>query len=284
MGDYPDFERIKHFYANGEKVYCIDANGYDIWDGYVESYKKGYYRIRFVDFPNETSQVSAGRLLMQTERNKKIFQEQEEIRKQLEALEQERQQAKSNTQQAKQIKNPKISLKNKKKKAMSTPQTIETSLVSNQSSQQQPQTVNVAEPPQNVHVTNEVQQPIQASQEKSITNTVEEPKETTQQNPKVPPHNDSKMLSSEVSEMSDASEVQENIQLNQDCEATDQSNEPESDFSEVNNELHPIKAKDHIQNDENTKKKRKKQVWSYFFHRSEGNSDTKCLITHTVYE
>lgn len=79
----PPFEFVPdHPFKKGEKVYVIDPNGYDIWEGQITDVKDNTYHVHYPEYPEDDGPITetAKRVLVQTKRNKDIFTKQEKIR------------------------------------------------------------------------------------------------------------------------------------------------------------------------------------------------------------
>jgi hypothetical protein len=89
MSGNPDFEIIQdHDFKPKEKVLVIDTNGYDLWEGVIVSVKPGKYSIQYPEFDDQDEELGdASRLLVDTRKNRRIFNQQEARRQtQLPAL------------------------------------------------------------------------------------------------------------------------------------------------------------------------------------------------------
>lgn len=82
--EYPQFELTPsdHVFTEGELIYNIDENQFDIYEGIIKSIKDGVYYIEMVGYPedNFTTKVTDS-FLLRTQKNTDIFLEQEEERK-----------------------------------------------------------------------------------------------------------------------------------------------------------------------------------------------------------
>ena len=98
MEDEPDFEfDPEHKYQVGEKIYVIDPNGFDIWEGEIQEIGITTWSVHFPDYPQDDRKYrTTNQFLLRTEGNKKIFEEQEKARK--ENNEEEEETTKSDTE------------------------------------------------------------------------------------------------------------------------------------------------------------------------------------------
>ena len=91
--DTPDFEYPEkgHVFREGDIIFMIDDNQYDIYTIKIMRKKKNIYDIIYPDYPDERCTVEGTeRFLMQTERNLSIFEEQEKKRIEKEEKEQKK--------------------------------------------------------------------------------------------------------------------------------------------------------------------------------------------------
>jgi hypothetical protein len=82
MSSRPDFEIITgHDFKPKEKVFVIDPNGYDLWEGIITSIKSNKLGIQYPAFPGEDEELEdTSRILTDTRVNRRIFNMQEAIR------------------------------------------------------------------------------------------------------------------------------------------------------------------------------------------------------------
>jgi hypothetical protein len=82
MTDAPAFEIIEGYqFSRGERVFVIDPNGFDLWEGVISSVNKGIPTIRYLDGDAIDEKISdKSRILAKTETNQEIFDSQEAIR------------------------------------------------------------------------------------------------------------------------------------------------------------------------------------------------------------
>lgn len=87
----PNFEfDEKHTFVKGEKIYAIDDNGFDIYEAEIEDIKDGKYKIHYPEYPDDDKEVENTKtLLVRSEANKKIYDEQEKVRVERENEEEE---------------------------------------------------------------------------------------------------------------------------------------------------------------------------------------------------
>ena len=79
----PQFDRDPfHKFAENEKIYVIDDNGFDIYEAIIKQVRNGIiYDVEYPDYPDDNfSTVSTARFLLRTEKNKAIYEQQEAIR------------------------------------------------------------------------------------------------------------------------------------------------------------------------------------------------------------
>ena len=70
-----------HVFEKGEKVYVIDVNGFDIYAAEIQEVTESSWKIHYPEYPEDDfTATDTKRILVQNEENKKIFQEQEDIR------------------------------------------------------------------------------------------------------------------------------------------------------------------------------------------------------------
>lgn len=81
MSDLPAFERdaSQEFHV-GDKVYVIEENEFDIFEAEIKEIDEEGISVHYMEFPDDDGKVAKERVLAQTETNKKIFEEQEQIR------------------------------------------------------------------------------------------------------------------------------------------------------------------------------------------------------------
>ncbi|KAK8888034.1 hypothetical protein M9Y10_039094 [Tritrichomonas musculus] len=82
VNDIPDFERVEnHQFQKDEEVYMIDPNGLDLWEGIIEKAEGNKYSIHYPEFPTDDEDVEGtDRVLVRTDKNKEIYNNQEKIR------------------------------------------------------------------------------------------------------------------------------------------------------------------------------------------------------------
>lgn len=82
VNDIPDFERVEnHQFQKDEEVYMIDPNGLDLWEGIIEKVEGNKYSIHYPEFPTDDEDVEGtDRVLVRTDKNKEIYNNQEKIR------------------------------------------------------------------------------------------------------------------------------------------------------------------------------------------------------------
>ena len=81
----PDFERDEnHQFRLGDRVYVIADNEYDIYEAEITAVNDGSFSVHYPEYPDDDTDVGEEYVLPVTERNQKIFDEQEEIRKEKE--------------------------------------------------------------------------------------------------------------------------------------------------------------------------------------------------------
>ena len=77
----PQFDRAKHDFAVGEKVYAIDHNGYDIYKAEIVNMVGDKIAIHYPDYPNDDEELTGtDRLLVMSDANRVIFEAQEKVR------------------------------------------------------------------------------------------------------------------------------------------------------------------------------------------------------------
>lgn len=88
----PDFEIVEDYaFHEKEKVYIIDKNEFDIWEGVIDLIKNTEYSIHYPDYPTDDEDVERKRIIPCTHKNRNIFKHQEkQRRKYLELKEQNR--------------------------------------------------------------------------------------------------------------------------------------------------------------------------------------------------
>lgn len=117
MSNLPNFSRHEgHEFKDGEQIYVIDPNKYDIWAAEIQSVTDKGYKIHYPDYPDDDCLVEdASSFLVKDDVNTKIFKSQEKIRKQLEEKE-DREDSDSDDYQQTKKKAPKKKKKEKPKK------------------------------------------------------------------------------------------------------------------------------------------------------------------------
>ena len=84
----PQFVREPdHKFVQGEKIYVIDPNGFDIYVAEILTYRNGNYSIHYPQYPSDDFTTNdTSRFLVINDANRQIFEDQESIRvgKQLE--------------------------------------------------------------------------------------------------------------------------------------------------------------------------------------------------------
>ena len=87
----PDFERDENRqFRVDDKVYVIADNQYDIYEAEITAVNDGSYSVHYPEYPDDDTDVDEESLLPITERNQRIFEEQEQIRREKEREEEER--------------------------------------------------------------------------------------------------------------------------------------------------------------------------------------------------
>lgn len=77
---------LNHTFRSHEKVFVIDPNGFDLWEGVITSTARGRFKIRFPAFPGtEVDLKLSAHLLVDTPSNREIFNKQDALRKALDA-------------------------------------------------------------------------------------------------------------------------------------------------------------------------------------------------------
>lgn len=78
----PEFDRAEHTFTKGEKVYVIDPNGYDIWEAEITEVKENSVSVHYPEYPEDDGEIQndTKRVLAQSKKNKKIFEDQEAVR------------------------------------------------------------------------------------------------------------------------------------------------------------------------------------------------------------
>lgn len=78
MEDKPQFEVIDHEFKVKEKVYVIDPNEYDLWEGEITDIQDGKYSVHYPEFPEDDEVLEdTSRILAKTRVNTRIFNNQE---------------------------------------------------------------------------------------------------------------------------------------------------------------------------------------------------------------
>ena len=78
MGEKPQFEFIEHEFKVKEKVYIIDPNEYDLWEGEIRNIEDGKYSVHKPEFPEDDEVLEdSSRILAKTRINTRIFNNQE---------------------------------------------------------------------------------------------------------------------------------------------------------------------------------------------------------------
>ncbi|KAH0789799.1 Mitotic apparatus protein [Histomonas meleagridis] len=100
MSDTPAFEYPPEDqqFEVGQKIYVIDPNEFDIYEAQISAIDGNKYQIHYPDYPDDDGEIEGTkRFLIKTEKNNKIFEEQDRIRLQEEAraLEEEEEEAES---------------------------------------------------------------------------------------------------------------------------------------------------------------------------------------------
>ena len=80
MSDLPAFDRPEHEFQVGEKVYVIEETEFDIFEAEIQEIGEETFSVHYMEFPDDDGKVAKARVLVQSEKNKSIFEEQEEIR------------------------------------------------------------------------------------------------------------------------------------------------------------------------------------------------------------
>jgi hypothetical protein len=79
----PKFEhQPDHSFHPKEKIFVIDTNGFDIWEGEIKDIENGStFTIHYPDFPGEDEKISdVNRILVDTRVNRRIYNNQESSR------------------------------------------------------------------------------------------------------------------------------------------------------------------------------------------------------------
>ena len=93
----PDFDRADQTFRNGDDVFVIDANGYDIYKGRIVNVVGDTYAIHYPEYPEDDEEVAGkSRLLVMNDKNIEIFEEQERMRKEIEEENKKSKKRKSN--------------------------------------------------------------------------------------------------------------------------------------------------------------------------------------------
>ena len=70
-----------HKFVEGEKIYIIDPNGFDIYQAEIRSYRNGTYDIHYPQYPSDDfTTTDTSRFLVINEANQAIFNDQESVR------------------------------------------------------------------------------------------------------------------------------------------------------------------------------------------------------------
>ena len=79
----PQFVREPdHVYTKGEKIYVIDVNGFDIYAAEIKDITETSWSVHYPDYPEDDFTANdTKRFLTINEENKKIFEDQESVRK-----------------------------------------------------------------------------------------------------------------------------------------------------------------------------------------------------------
>jgi hypothetical protein len=79
--DLPEFERFpEHEFQIGESIYVIDPNEFDIWTAEVTEVLEDEIGVHYPDWPEDDGLVARSRCLVISDKNKEIFEDQEETR------------------------------------------------------------------------------------------------------------------------------------------------------------------------------------------------------------
>lgn len=107
-----DFDRPEGYeFKEGENVYVIDPNGFDIWEAQISKIVADNYAVHYPDYPQDDEELNGtARLLAATEKNKDIYARMENNREKNRELNEKR----KNQRRGKKQK------KNKKKKEQGT--------------------------------------------------------------------------------------------------------------------------------------------------------------------
>ena len=83
--ELPNFDRENKGFKNGDDVYVIDGNGYDIYLGKIVNVVGDTYAIHYPAWPEDDEELNGSeRLLALSDRNKEIFEQQEKLRREIE--------------------------------------------------------------------------------------------------------------------------------------------------------------------------------------------------------
>lgn len=86
----PDFEFISDYaFREKEKVFVIDKNDFDIWEGIIIVIKNNEYAIHYPDYPTDDEDVEKERVLPCSHKNKIIFRHQEKQRQKILEIEEQ---------------------------------------------------------------------------------------------------------------------------------------------------------------------------------------------------
>ena len=117
----PKFEQPEgHEYKEGEKIYVLDDNKFDIYEAEIKAVKDGKYDVHYPDYPDEDfTAENTERFLPITDANKAIYDEQEEERLKKEEKQKKREERKKKKEEkrlAKKEKKEKKRLEKEEKK------------------------------------------------------------------------------------------------------------------------------------------------------------------------
>ena len=78
MEEKPQFEVVEHEFKVKEKVYVIDPNEFDLWEGEITDIQDGKYSVHYPEFPEDDEVLEdTSRILAKTRVNTRIFNIQE---------------------------------------------------------------------------------------------------------------------------------------------------------------------------------------------------------------